>query len=188
MLPPAQSTAASFAMRTGRSSIWMMSVGTTPWTHHRAADIGDGDQDRANGHPDPDLTFRLYRLGRRSRPPSRAHPDRPRQGKTVRSACRQRAHRVRQRYPGRSGRASALGSQGEPRGRGRGVKIVGLLLAGGQSRRMGGGDKALRLLGEIPLLDRVIERLRPQVDALVLNANGDPARFAGYALPIVPDS
>jgi len=53
---------------------------------------------------------------------------------------------------------------------------------------MGGGDKALRILGGIPLLDRVIERLRPQVDAVVLNANGDPARFAGYALPIVPDS
>jgi molybdopterin-guanine dinucleotide biosynthesis protein A len=68
------------------------------------------------------------------------------------------------------------------------VKVVGLLLAGGQSRRMGGGDKALRLLGGIPLLDRVIERLRPQVDALVLNANGDLARFARYALPIAPDS
>jgi molybdenum cofactor guanylyltransferase len=68
------------------------------------------------------------------------------------------------------------------------VKVVGLLLAGGQSRRMGGGDKALRMLGEVTLLDRVIERLRPQVDALVLNANGDPARFARFALPVVPDS
>jgi molybdopterin-guanine dinucleotide biosynthesis protein A len=68
------------------------------------------------------------------------------------------------------------------------VKVVGLLLAGGQSRRMGGGDKALRLLGDVTLLDRVIERLRPQVDALLLNANGDPARFAGFALPVVPDS
>jgi molybdopterin-guanine dinucleotide biosynthesis protein A len=68
------------------------------------------------------------------------------------------------------------------------VKVVGLLLAGGQSRRMGGGDKALRLLGGIALLDWVIERLRPQVDALVLNANGDRARFARFALPIVADS
>jgi molybdopterin-guanine dinucleotide biosynthesis protein A len=68
------------------------------------------------------------------------------------------------------------------------VKVVGLLLAGGQSRRMGGGDKALRMLGDVTLLDRVIERLRPQVDALVLNANGDPARFARFALPVVPDS
>ena len=68
------------------------------------------------------------------------------------------------------------------------MKVVGLLLAGGQSRRMGGGDKALRRLGGIPLLDRVIERLRPQVDALVLNANGDPARFTTFALPVVPDS
>jgi molybdopterin-guanine dinucleotide biosynthesis protein A len=68
------------------------------------------------------------------------------------------------------------------------MKIVGLLLAGGQARRMGGGDKALRLLGGISLLERVIERLRPQVEALVLNANGDPSRFAKFALPVVPDS
>jgi molybdenum cofactor guanylyltransferase len=68
------------------------------------------------------------------------------------------------------------------------VKVVGLLLAGGRSRRMGGGDKALRLLGGISLLERVIERLRPQVDALVLNANGDPARFAKSGLPVVADS
>jgi molybdenum cofactor guanylyltransferase len=68
------------------------------------------------------------------------------------------------------------------------VKVVGLLLAGGQSRRMGGGDKSLRPLGGVPLLVRVIERLRPQVDALVLNANGDPARFEKFGLPVVPDS
>jgi molybdopterin-guanine dinucleotide biosynthesis protein A len=68
------------------------------------------------------------------------------------------------------------------------VKIVGLLLAGGQSRRMGGGDKALRVIGGVPLLERVIERMRPQVETLVLNANGDPARFAGFGLPVVPDS
>jgi molybdenum cofactor guanylyltransferase len=68
------------------------------------------------------------------------------------------------------------------------VTVVGLLLAGGQSRRMGGGDKALRMLGDVTLLDRVIERLRPQVEALVLNANGDPTRFSRFALPVVPDS
>jgi molybdopterin-guanine dinucleotide biosynthesis protein A len=68
------------------------------------------------------------------------------------------------------------------------VKIVGLLLAGGQSRRMGGGDKALRELAGVSLLDRVIARLRPQVKKLVLNANGDPARFADYGLPVVADS
>jgi molybdopterin-guanine dinucleotide biosynthesis protein A len=68
------------------------------------------------------------------------------------------------------------------------VKIVGVLLAGGQSRRMGGGDKALRVISGISLLDRVIERLRPQVEMLVLNANGDPARFARFGLPVVPDS
>jgi molybdenum cofactor guanylyltransferase len=68
------------------------------------------------------------------------------------------------------------------------VKVVGLLLAGGLSRRMGGGDKALRLLGGVSLLDRVIERVWPQVETLVLNANGEPARFARFGLPVVPDS
>jgi molybdopterin-guanine dinucleotide biosynthesis protein A len=68
------------------------------------------------------------------------------------------------------------------------MKLVGLLLAGGQSRRMGGGDKALRELDGVPLLARVIARLRPQVEALVLNANGDPARFAAFGLPVVADS
>jgi molybdopterin-guanine dinucleotide biosynthesis protein A len=67
------------------------------------------------------------------------------------------------------------------------VNVVGLLLAGGQSRRMGGGDKSLRLLGGKPLLAHVIERLEPQVTTLVLNANGDPARFAGFGLPVVAD-
>lgn len=68
------------------------------------------------------------------------------------------------------------------------MKVVGLLLAGGLSRRMGGGDKALRMLGGMSLLERVIDRLRPQVDALVLNANGDPARFAQFGLPVIADS
>jgi molybdopterin-guanine dinucleotide biosynthesis protein A len=68
------------------------------------------------------------------------------------------------------------------------VNIVGLLLAGGLSRRMGGGDKALRLIDGKTILDRVIERMRPQVSALALNANGDPARFAAYGLPVVADS
>jgi molybdopterin-guanine dinucleotide biosynthesis protein A len=68
------------------------------------------------------------------------------------------------------------------------VNILGLLLAGGQSRRMGGGDKALRLLAGRTLLDRVIDRMRPQVAALVLNANGDPTCFARFGLPVVADS
>ena len=68
------------------------------------------------------------------------------------------------------------------------MNIVGLLLAGGQSRRMGGGDKALRLLAGQTMLDRVIDRVRPQVAALVLNANGEPSRFARFGLPVVADS
>jgi molybdopterin-guanine dinucleotide biosynthesis protein A len=66
--------------------------------------------------------------------------------------------------------------------------VAGVLLAGGLSRRMGGGDKNLKLLGGRPVLEHVIERVRPQVTALALNANGDPARFAEYGLPVVADS
>jgi molybdopterin-guanine dinucleotide biosynthesis protein A len=64
---------------------------------------------------------------------------------------------------------------------------LGVVLAGGLARRMGGGDKPLRLLAGRALLDHVLERLRPQVTEVVLNANGDPARFAAYGLPVVPD-
>ncbi len=67
------------------------------------------------------------------------------------------------------------------------MNTVGLLLAGGLARRMGGGDKSLRLVGGQTMLRRVIETLRPQVAALVLNANGDPARFAEFGLPVVAD-
>jgi molybdenum cofactor guanylyltransferase len=68
------------------------------------------------------------------------------------------------------------------------LPIAGVILAGGLSRRMGGGDKCLRPLGGRPILARVIERLAPQVDRLALNANGDPARFAAFGLPVLPDS
>jgi molybdenum cofactor guanylyltransferase len=68
-----------------------------------------------------------------------------------------------------------------------GADVVGVLLAGGQARRMGGGDKSLRRLGDRTILEHVIERARPQVAALVLNANGDPARFARFGLPVAAD-
>ncbi len=66
-------------------------------------------------------------------------------------------------------------------------KIPGVILAGGLSSRMGGGDKCLLSLGSETLLQQVIARLRPQVSAMVLNANGDPSRFADYCLPVVAD-
>ena len=66
--------------------------------------------------------------------------------------------------------------------------VVGILLAGGRSSRMGGGDKCLRMLGGRPILARIIERLEPQVSGLVINANGDPSRFADFRLPVVADS
>ena len=65
--------------------------------------------------------------------------------------------------------------------------IVGVLLAGGLARRMGGGDKPMRELGGKPILDHVIDRARPQVHHLVLNANGDADRFKKYGLPVVAD-
>jgi len=66
-------------------------------------------------------------------------------------------------------------------------EVVGVVLAGGLARRMGGGDKGLRLLQGRPLLDHVIARARPQVGRLIINANGDPVRFAAYGVPVVPD-
>jgi molybdopterin-guanine dinucleotide biosynthesis protein A len=66
--------------------------------------------------------------------------------------------------------------------------VLGVILAGGLSRRMGGGDKPLLRLGGRTLLDRVRERFAPQCRAgLILNANGDPTRFSGFHGPIVPD-
>ncbi len=65
--------------------------------------------------------------------------------------------------------------------------VCGVLLAGGQSRRMGGGDKTLRRLGDRTILQHVIDRAAPQVERLVLNANGDPNRFADVRLPVAPD-
>ena len=65
---------------------------------------------------------------------------------------------------------------------------LGVILAGGQATRMGGGDKGLRSVAGKPLLAHVIDRLGPQVAGMALNANGDPARFDMFALPVIPDS
>ncbi|QQO20250.1 molybdenum cofactor guanylyltransferase MobA [Bradyrhizobium diazoefficiens] len=64
---------------------------------------------------------------------------------------------------------------------------LGVLLAGGLARRMGGGDKPMRTIGGRTILERVIARLTPQCSGLILNANGDPARFAAFGLQVVPD-
>ncbi len=66
-------------------------------------------------------------------------------------------------------------------------QCLGVLLAGGLARRMGGGDKSLLQIGARPILELAIERLAPQCAGLVINANGDPARFAAFGLPVVPD-
>ncbi len=63
----------------------------------------------------------------------------------------------------------------------------GVLLAGGLSRRMGGGDKALRTIGGASLLERIIAVMRPQCAGLLLNANGDVARLDGFGLPVAAD-
>src|SRR3954464_6047157 len=68
------------------------------------------------------------------------------------------------------------------------VQTHGLVLAGGLARRMGGGDKALIRIGSETILQRALARLTPQVSGIVLNANGDPARFASFRLPVVTDS
>lgn len=66
--------------------------------------------------------------------------------------------------------------------------LAGVVLAGGQSRRMGGGDKSLLMLAGKPLLAHVIDRLRPQVGSIAINANGDAARFAAFNLPVITDT
>ncbi|WP_108484842.1 molybdenum cofactor guanylyltransferase MobA [Oceaniglobus ichthyenteri] len=65
---------------------------------------------------------------------------------------------------------------------------LGVILAGGLARRMGGGDKGLLPLGAGTILSHVVARLEPQVAGLALNANGDPSRFATLGLPVLPDS
>ena len=64
---------------------------------------------------------------------------------------------------------------------------IGVILAGGLARRMGGGDKAMREIAGRTILQRVIDRIGPQCSGLILNANGDPARFASFGLTVVAD-
>jgi molybdenum cofactor guanylyltransferase len=66
-------------------------------------------------------------------------------------------------------------------------QTLGLILAGGLARRMGGGDKPLTRIGRATILSRVLDRLKPQCARLILNANGDPARFADTGLPVIAD-
>jgi len=68
------------------------------------------------------------------------------------------------------------------------LSIAGVILAGGLARRMGGVDKPLLKLAGQPILRHVMERISPQVTALALNANGDPARFADFGLPMIADT
>ncbi|MBB6411210.1 molybdenum cofactor guanylyltransferase MobA [Mesorhizobium sangaii] len=66
--------------------------------------------------------------------------------------------------------------------------VAGIILAGGQSRRMGGGDKSLLPLGGGRVLDQVVLRFGPQIEPLVLSANGDPSRFSRFGLPVLADT
>lgn len=66
--------------------------------------------------------------------------------------------------------------------------VIGAIIAGGQARRMGGGDKCLLPVRGRPILAHIVERLRPQCGYLLLNANGDPDRFAAFGLPVVADA
>ena len=67
-------------------------------------------------------------------------------------------------------------------------RTLGLVLAGGLARRMGGGDKARIRIGGATILERVLARLAPQCERIIINANGDPARFADTRLPVIPDN
>ena len=67
------------------------------------------------------------------------------------------------------------------------IDIPGIILAGGLSRRMGGGDKGLLMLGKTTIIERVIDKISPQVGSLAININGDSSRFPDYKLPIIQD-
>ena len=67
------------------------------------------------------------------------------------------------------------------------VGVIGVLLAGGRSTRMGGGDKCLLTIGGQTILARIVDRTKSQVKSLVINANGDVLRFSNFCLPVVPD-
>ena len=82
-------------------------------------------------------------------------------------------------------RATPGGALATPRGA---PDIPGVLLAGGLARRMGGGDKPMRTIAGKTILERVIARLAPQCDGLILNANGEPSRFAAFGLPVIADT
>ena len=67
------------------------------------------------------------------------------------------------------------------------MKIIGAIIAGGQSSRMGGREKAFLKLASKPVILHVIEQIEPQVDLLVINANVEPARFSEFGLDVIPD-
>lgn len=68
------------------------------------------------------------------------------------------------------------------------MSIAALILAGGKATRLGGVDKAFVPLQNRPLVEHVLERLRPQASLIAISANGDPARFAAYGLPVLADA
>jgi molybdopterin-guanine dinucleotide biosynthesis protein A len=67
-------------------------------------------------------------------------------------------------------------------------ETLGVVLAGGRARRMGGGDKARIRIGGTSILERVLTRLDAQCSGIIINANADPERFADLGLPVVADS
>lgn len=67
-------------------------------------------------------------------------------------------------------------------------RTIGVILAGGLARRMGGGDKPMRKIHGITILEHVVRRLSDQCDGLILNANGDPSRFESFSLSVVEDN
>lgn len=68
------------------------------------------------------------------------------------------------------------------------ASVLGVVLAGGRARRLGGVDKGLLPAGDATILDHVLRRLSPQVGGMVINANGNPERFSAWGLEVVPDS
>ena len=182
-----EDAAATTRRQTPAGSIAMASIPPTRSFTPRDGDLRDGDQDGADGIPILVSRRRLHRLGRRSGEAGRIGPWSVVRAEAVHRAVGRRAHHLRPeaRLCRRGIRAAQ--AQGEDK-----VKAVTnsarCLLAGGLARRMGGGDKPMREIGGRTILERVIARPKPQCSELVLNANGDPARFARFQLPVISDT
>ncbi len=148
--------------------------------HDGPAHLRDGDQGRADGDPVPGVALGPDADGPRDRAEGRHDDDRARDQPALPPLHRCAAV-PRRRRPGGVGAAARSGIAMT-------AGITGIVLAGGQGRRMGGVDKGLVELDGKPMVQHVIERFAPQVETLVVNANQNVERYAAFGYPVIADA